>query len=136
MKKALARFEEPVYALLRFVTGFMLFWHGVQKIFGAFGKSAIEFGAKPQLWIGGVIELACGVTVALGLFTRPSALLASGTMAVAYFQYHVGSDLSGWQLMPLVNKGELAALYCFVFLFISARGPGKLSLDRRLKLGE
>jgi putative oxidoreductase len=134
MKRALARWEETAYAALRIVSGFMFTWHGAQKVLGAFSNSAISFGDKPQLWIGGVIELTCGVAIALGVFTRWAALLASGTMAVAYLQYHLGADFSPPHLLPIVNKGELAALYCFVFLFIGTRGPGSASLDRRFAL--
>jgi putative oxidoreductase len=136
MKRALARWQEVAYAALRIVAGFMFTWHGAQKLFGVFTKGAVSFGEKPQLWIGGVIELACGVAIAFGIFTRWAALLASGTMAVAYLQFHLGTDLSPSHLLPIVNKGELAALYCFVFLFIATYGPGSASLDRKFRLDE
>ena len=134
MKQKLAKLEEPVYAALRIVIGFLLTWHGAQKLFGVFAPAAMSFSDKPQLWIGGLIEFLCGVAVALGIFTRWAAFLASGTMAVAYFQFHVGGDLSPSHLLPIVNKGELAVAYCFVFLYFATRGPGPLSLDRTLGL--
>jgi putative oxidoreductase len=134
MKRHLARWQEVAYAALRIVSGFMFSWHGAQKVFGVLAKSAVSFGEKPQIWIGGAIELACGIAIAFGIFTRWAALLASGTMAVAYLQFHVGADLSPSHLLPIVNKGELAALYCFVFLCLATRGPGPASLDRAFGL--
>jgi putative oxidoreductase len=132
MQSAPARLEAPAYALLRFVAGAMFTCHGLQKILGLYAT-----GARPafgtQSWVGGWIELVGGVLIALGLFTRVAAFLASGTMAVAYFQFHWKLQLGGGKWLPVVNKGELAALYCFVFLFICARGPGIASLDRRLR---
>ena len=80
-----------------------------------------------QIGVGGVIELVCGALVALGLFARPAAFLASGTMAVAYWQFHFKPH--GWSWLPMINQGELAVLYCFVFLAIAAAGAGKLSVD-------
>src|SRR5688572_17474057 len=81
-----ARIEPHVWAALRIIAGGMFAFHGVQKLFGWFNGKLQEVGS--QLWIGGAIELVCGVLIALGLFTRPAALLSSGTMAVAYIQYH------------------------------------------------
>lgn len=123
------RLEPYAYALLRIVAGTMFTFHGMQKLFGVLGKSAAPFGT--QMWLGGVIELVGGALIAVGLFTRPAALLASGTMAVAYFQFHWKMDLSHYRFLPIINKGEAAALYCFVFLFIAARGAGIWAFDRR-----
>ena len=129
-----SRLENAAYAVLRIVAGLMFSCHGMQKILGWFAT-----GARPavgtQSWVGGIIELGCGLLIALGLFTRPAAFLASGTMAVAYFQFHWKLALDAWKWLPIVNKGELAALYCFLFLFIAARGAGAPSLDRRLRRG-
>ena len=86
---------------------------------------------NPQIWIGGLIELLGGAWVAIGLYTRPAAFLASGTMAVAYFQFHWRFALAGGRWIPALNQGELAVLYCFLFLFIAARGGGVASLDGR-----
>jgi putative oxidoreductase len=83
-----------------------------------------------QLWFGGLIELVCGLAVMLGFQTRIAAFLASGEMAVAYFQFHWKFQL-GPQFFPAVNKGELAALYCFVFFLIACRGGVKWSLDKK-----
>jgi putative oxidoreductase len=128
------RLEAPAYAALRIVAGGMFTCHGMQKILGWLTTSAPP-KVGSQAWVGGVIELGCGALIALGLFARPAAFLASGTMAVAYIQFHWKLALVGWKWLPIINKGELAALYCFVFLFIVARGAGALSLDRRLGRG-
>jgi len=120
--------EAISYALMRFVAGAMFVFHGIQKIFGEFtAKAPPELWT--QKWFGGVIELIGGVLIAVGLFTRPAAVLASGTMAVAYWQFHA---IEKGHMLPVVNGGELAALYCFVFLFIAVRGAGSFSLDRQL----
>jgi len=129
---SLARLEAPLYAALRIVTGFLFSFHGVQKVLGEFTTRPTP-AVMSQAWIGGLIELVGGVLIALGLLTRPAAFVCAGTMAVAYFQFHVGKhwqSLEHW--LPVVNGGELAVLYCFVFLLIFARGPGVLALDNRL----
>lgn len=123
-----ARLESLAYAALRIVAGFMFLWHGSQKLLGfPASKGAPELYS--QMWFGGVIELLCGSLIALGLFTRPAAFLAAGTMAVAYIQFHWKGAL-GADFLPLVNKGEPAVLYCFIFLLFCARGPGAISIDR------
>lgn len=123
-----ARAEGLSYALLRFVAGFLFLFHGIQKLFGEFTtKAPPEMWS--QKWFGGVIELVGGVLIAVGLFTRPAALLASGTMAVAYWQFHA---IERGKLLPIENGGELAALYAFVFLFIAVRGAGMFSVDRHI----
>lgn len=122
------RLENVAYALLRIVSGALFSFHGIQKVFGWLTtKPTPELWS--QRWFGGVIELVAGALIALGLFSRPAAFLASGTMAVAYFQFHWKLDL-GTRVFPIVNGGELAAVYCFVFLLIAVRGSGALSLDR------
>jgi len=124
--RTLTRFTPLAYNLLRVIAGLMFAFHGVQKLLGVLSDHQPAVGS--QLWIGGIIELSCGLLIALGLFTRLAAFLASGTMAVAYIQFH-------WKLavderfFPVVNKGELAALYCFVFLFIACAGAGRFSVD-------
>ncbi len=117
--------QDIAYTLLRLVSGLSFSLHGMQKILGWFG------GSRPhtlsQLWFAGLIELTCGLAVALGLEARWAAFLASGEMAVAYIQVH-------WQLhwdyriLPVVNKGELTLVYCFLFLYVAARGNGRFSL--------
>lgn len=120
---------EVVYALVRVVAGLMFAFHGVQKIFGVLTEFRPPFGT--QVWFGGLIELAAGLAIAAGAFTTWAAFLASGTMAVAYVQFHWKFDL-GSGLIPTVNKGELALLYSVVFLFMACRGGGQGSVDRWL----
>ena len=122
-----ARLEVWSHTALRIVAGFAFSLHGVQKMFGM-----LTTRASPEIWtqkwFGGVIELGCGVLIALGLITRPAAFLASGTMAVAYIQFHWKGQL-GTGLLPIVNGGELALVYCFLFLWLAVRGAGAVSLD-------
>jgi putative oxidoreductase len=117
---------EAAYASMRITFGLLFWFHGVQKLFGLFGGSVQPFGSLR--WIAGVIETGGGVLLALGLFTPWTALLASGEMAAAYFQSHAPRET--W---PIQNGGELAVLYCFAFLYVAARGGGRLSLDAVLK---
>ncbi|MFN2425023.1 MAG: DoxX family protein [Candidatus Binatia bacterium] len=124
---SLARFTEEAYALLRIVSGLMFSFHGVQKIFGFLAQHPVEFGS--QMWFGGILELVGGIAILVGFQTRVAAFLCSGMMAVAYVQFH-WKFAGGDQFFPVINKGELAVLYCFAFLFIACRGPGKWSLDR------
>jgi len=126
--KALERFAEPAYALMRVVAGFMFSFHGVQKLFGVLTESQPPVGS--QLWIGGVIELVGGLAVMLGLGTRLAAFVCSGTMAVAYFQFHWKLRL-GPEFFPRINEGELAALYSVAFLYMACRGNGIWSLGAR-----
>ncbi len=125
MSRILGRHADKIYALLRFVTGFMFMFHGLQKLFGAFGGQVMQTGTLP--WFAGVIELVCGILVMIGLLGSWAAFLASGTMAVAYFMAH--QPQGTW---PVQNQGELAALYAFVFLYIAARGSGPFSVARAL----
>jgi putative oxidoreductase len=126
--RLLSRLEPGAYAAFRIVSGAMFALHGAQKILGWFSsKPGPAFGS--QLWLGGMIELVCGVLIAVGLFTRGAAFLASGTMAVAYLQFHWKLSFEGWNVLPIVNKGELAVLYCFAFLFVAARGAGGCAVD-------
>lgn len=118
---------ERIYALFRIVLGLCFAQHGAQKMFGVLGGHVPAFGS--QMWVGGVIELVGGVLIALGFFTRWAAFVSSGTMAVAYTQFHWKLQL-GSGFFPVVNKGEVALVYAFAFLFIAARGPGIFSLDR------
>jgi putative oxidoreductase len=124
--KNLDRFSNHAYALLRIVAGFMFTWHGVQKIFGVLTEHQPAVGS--QLWFGGLIELVCGILIMIGFQTRWAAFLASGTMAVAYFQFHWKFQFTA-AILPVVNQGELAALYSFVFLLIACRGGVKWCID-------
>jgi putative oxidoreductase len=113
-------------AALRIMAGLLFLAHGTQKLFG-FPPSN---GPAPELLslrgIGGVIEIVTGALIALGLFTRPAAFLASGQMAVAYFLFHAPRSP-----YPAVNGGDAAILFCFIFLYLVTAGPGALSLDGR-----
>lgn len=119
--------QAHAYSLLRFVAGFMFTFHGVQKVLGLLASHAPP-PVGSQLWVGGVIELVAGVLIAVGLLTRYAAFLASGTMAVAYTQFHWNFAFDS-QFFPVVNDGELAALYAVVFLFVACFGPGGFSVD-------
>jgi len=116
--KFLDNYQEHSYALLRIVTGFLFLWHGTQKFFNF--PTEFTYPMNGLMYAAGGIELVGGALVMIGLFTRPAAFICSGTMAAAYWMAH-GSQ----SLWPLMNGGELAALYCFIFLFIAARGTGK-----------
>ena len=126
--KWLENFSDHAYVLLRIVTGFMFAFHGAQKILGVLSEFQPPVGS--QLWFGGIIELLGGLAVMWGWQTRAAAFLCSGMMAVAYFQFHWKFQL-GPQFFPAINKGELAALYCFVFFLIACRGGGTWSLDKK-----
>ena len=123
----MARFEEGILALLRMVAALMLMQHGVQKLFGLLvppDRPAQPLELLSQRGLAGVLEVFGGALLALGLFTRPVAFVLSGLMAFAYFLSHAPDGF--W---PILNRGELAALYCFVFLYCSARGGGAYSVD-------
>lgn len=126
----LARFLEPrteaVYAALRIVAGLLFSFHGMQKILGVLTEQQPPVGS--QLWIGGLIELVAGLLIAVGLLTVWAAFLASGTMAVAYCQFHWKFAFDS-NFFPAVNRGELAVIYAFVFLYIACRGAGIASVD-------
>ena len=121
--KFLNRCSEPIYAATRIVVGFLFMAHGLQKLFGLFGGSP---GGTPSalIYSAGGIELVGGILVMIGLFTRFSAFICSGTMAVAYFMAHQKGGV-----LPIQNHGELAALYCWIFLFMAAKGSGVWSVD-------
>jgi len=127
--KWLEKFSNDAYALLRIMTGFMFSFHGAQKVLRIFAEGFAPVPVGSQAWIGGVIELAGGLAVMLGFRTRLAAFLCSGTMAVAYFQFHWKFQM-GRNFFPAINQGELAALYSFIFLFIACRGGVKWSLDK------
>ncbi len=122
--KFLDGFQEPAYALLRIMSGFMFLWHGTQKFF----NFPVDFPygpLNPMMTAAGAIEMIGGLLIMIGLFTRPVAFLCSGTMAAAYWMAHGTQNF-----FPLANGGEIAALFCFIFLYIATRGPGVWSLDR------
>lgn len=121
MEKWLGKYSDFFYALMRIVAGLLFACHGAQKLFGVLGGQKQEV---PLMIAGGVIEIVGGTLIAVGFFTGFAAFICSGMMAVAYFKSHAPGGF--W---PIMNRGELAALYCFVFLFIASRGSGILSID-------
>jgi len=118
-------------SVLRIMAGFTFSLHGFQKLLGLFGGMGGAGATAPFLslvWTAGFLELLGGVLLVLGLFTKPVAFLLCGEMAVAYFRQH--SPRGFW---PILNGGEVAVLYCFVFLYLAVAGPGPVSLDRVLR---
>ncbi|CEG07162.1 DoxX [Afipia felis] len=125
IERTLAPWQPQVLSVLRFIAGLEILQHGTAKI--------LHFPAVPQfanvqigslMGIGGLIELIGGALMVLGLFTRPTAFILCGFTAVAYFMVHASKSF-----FPVLNGGELAVLYCFVFLYIFAAGPGPWSID-------
>lgn len=123
-----ASWTPRILSILRFVTGFLFIWHGSQKLFNYPESPKGAAALMSFMGFAGVLEFAGGLLILLGLFTRPAAFILSGTMAVAYFMAHAPAGF-----LPLVNKGELAVLYCFVFLFLAVAGGGTWSLDNLLR---
>ena len=111
--------------LLRIVTAFVFWEHGLQKLFGLLGREAVSFPSL--MWFAGVCEFFGPLFIGFGLFTRPVAFLLSGEMAVAYFLDHFSRGF--W---PILNGGERAILFCFIYLFVATAGPGRLALDNLL----
>ncbi len=126
MERFLGRWTPQLFALLRIMAGVMFALHGTQKLFGWPGDRPAATATLSI--VGGVIEVATGALIAIGLWAGSAAFLASGTMAVAYFLRHAEDGF-----FPIVNRGELAVVYCFLFLFIAGHGSGAWSLDRLLK---
>lgn len=123
MQPFMSSYSSQGYALMRMIVGFLFLWHGVQKLFNF--PPGMPAGVPAYIIYGaGPIELICGILVMIGLFSRYAAFLASGQMAAAYWMAH-GTKA----LLPLQNNGELAVLYCFVFLFIATQGGGIWSVD-------
>ncbi len=117
----LSKYENQIYAILRIVAGFLFFWHGSQKLFG------FPSGHETPLYIiaiAGTIEFMGGILVMIGLFTRWAAFISSGEMAYAYWSIH-----GTMAALPIMNHGELALLYCFLFLYISTKGSGVFGID-------
>ncbi len=127
MEGFLGRYSTYIYAILRIVSGFLFMWHGAQKLldYPPSGGPPSGDGLSPLMAVAGTIELVGGVMIMIGLFTGFAAFLASGLMAVAYFMAHFSMQA----FLPVVNKGELAVVYCFLFLYIASRGSGVWSVD-------
>ena len=118
----LGKYTEQAYALLRIVAGLLFVGHGAQKLLSF--PVPFPFPLNPMSTAAGVIELVGGVLIAIGLLTRPVAFLASGMCAIGYWMVHGTSAI-----YPIVNDGELIALYCFLFLFVATKGAGIWSVD-------
>jgi putative oxidoreductase len=128
---AIRSFEPFARSLLRVVAGFTFSLHGMQKLLGFFGGvngkgATVPFGSL--LWFAGGLETIGGLLLILGLFTSPAALVLCGEMAVAYFKAHFPHGF-----IPLLNRGEPAVLYCFIFLYLCIAGAGPLSLDSLIR---
>lgn len=124
MKLSLAPYQSSLLSLMRLVSGLLMMQHGGQKVFGFPAASKMPFDLISQTGVAGILELVGGFLLAIGLFTRPTAFVLSGLMAVAYFIAHAHRDF--W---PMLNAGELAVLYCFVYFYLAAAGGGRFSVD-------
>jgi putative oxidoreductase len=127
LNNAAANWQPWLLSLLRIIAALLLLQHGTAKLFG-FPHVAMFDGLKlfSLLGVAGILEFFGGVLLVLGLFTRPVAFILSGEMAAAYFIAHAPKGF-----LPILNGGELAVLYCFIFLYFAAAGGGPLSLDSR-----
>jgi len=127
----LARFAPELLSVLRIVAAFCFILHGTSKLLNfpaEPGAPAREIAMFSQPWFAGVLEMVGGGLLLLGLFTRPVAFLLSGEMAVAYFKVH--APMGFW---PTLNHGEAAVLFCFIWLYFAAAGPGPWSLDAAMR---
>lgn len=130
LQSTLASWQGKVLSILRIVSAGLMMQHGGQKMLGFPAPSKMEFVLFSQMGLAGVIELVVAFLLLIGLFTRGSAFLLSGTMAVAYFIGHAPGGF--W---PMVNGGELAVIYCFVYLYFVFAGGGDWSVDRLRRKG-
>ncbi len=127
MKFSLAPYQSILLSALRIISGLLMMQHGGQKVLGFPAPSKGAFELMSKMGAVGMIELVGGFLLAIGLFTRPTAFLLSGLMAFAYFIAHGLTDF--W---PMINGGELAVLYCFVYLYLAAAGGGYVGVDAML----
>lgn len=127
MERVLGRFAPQLYTLMRIVVGLLFACHGAQKLFGVFGGKQVALASISGL--AGVIEFVGGLMIAIGFLTGTVAFIASGEMAYAYFTAHMPRGS-----VPIQNGGEFAVLYCFVFLYIAARGAGVWGVDKRTRI--
>jgi putative oxidoreductase len=121
---ALASWSPRLLGLLRIVTGFLFVQHGTAKFFHVPHVAMFDAGLTPLLKVAGALEIVGGALILIGLFTRPVAFILSGMMAVAYFYAHAPQAP-----LPILNAGELAVVWCFLFLYIAAAGGGAWSVD-------
>lgn len=128
-ENALAPFSPQLLSILRIMTGLLFLAHGTAKLLGFPHMPMFDDTQLLSIrGISGMLELVGGILIVLGLFTRPVAFILSGEMAFAYFIGHAPRDF-----FPIRNEGDAAILYCFVFLYIAAAGPGPWSLDAMLR---
>lgn len=120
----------PIHAALRVITGLLFMQHGTAKLLGFPAVEMFKDGVPlaSLFGIGGVLEIIGGILIVIGLFTRITAFVLSGMMAVAYFMFHAPGSF-----FPIINQGELAIMYCFVFLYFAAAGAGPFSADNARK---
>lgn len=119
----LSRFQPQLLGALRIITALLFIEHGTQKLFG-FPASQMEGSLPPMLLVAAILEAVGGFLVLIGLFTRPVAFVLSGLMAFAYFMAHAPESI-----FPVLNGGDAAILFCFIFLYLVAAGPGAFSVD-------
>jgi putative oxidoreductase len=127
MERVLGRFSPQLYALMRIVVGLLFACHGAQKLFGVLGGQHVPLHS--MFGLAGIIEFVGGLMIAIGLLTGTVAFIASGEMAFAYFTAHFPRGP-----VPIQNGGELAVLYCFVFLYIASRGAGIWGVDKLTRI--
>jgi len=127
MERFLGRYSDVFFALMRVILGLLFACHGAQKLFGWFGAHMPK-PLPPIMMAAGVIEFFGGLLIAVGLVGGTAAFIAAGEMACAYFMMH--AKAGPW---PIENKGELAVVYCFAFLYIAAHGSGRFSIDGLIK---
>jgi putative oxidoreductase len=118
-----ATWSPRLLSIVRIIAGLMFMQHGLTKYFGFPNAVPPNFNPMSMTGAAGVIELVTGALIAVGLFSRVAAFLASGEMAIGYFMYHAPRSF-----FPMTNGGELAIFYCFVFLYIALEGPGPWSI--------
>jgi putative oxidoreductase len=121
-----SRYSEILFALMRLFVGLLFASHGAQKLFGFPGAHRTPL--QPLTLTAGIIEFVCGLLIAFGLLTGIAAFVAAGEMAAAYFMVHAKGGF--W---PILNRGELAVAFCFVFLYVAAHGGGRYSLDAAIR---
>ena len=129
LKTFVAKWSPAVQSIMRIIIGLLFIEHGAQKLFGLpVAMEGFTLTLISLIGLAAILELVGGLLIFLGLFTRPAAFILSGQMAVAYFMVH--APKSFW---PIVNQGELAIVYCFVFLYFAFAGGGSWSLDRAIR---
>ncbi|MEM7486768.1 MAG: DoxX family protein [Bacteroidota bacterium] len=123
------KWQPAARALLRIIVGFLIFWHGTQKLFGYPPSEGMQGELTPLLWVAGILEFLGGILLFIGLFTRWTAFILSGMMAVAYCMVFISKSF-----LPIVNGGEIALLYCFTYFYLFFAGSGSWSIDNYLQM--